>query len=218
MLDKQEHESCIVETKNDLIYEFFKRLIDIVGSIAGLIILSPLLIIVSILIKLDSKGPIIFSHSRLGKNGDIIKIYKFRTMIQNADEVLKNLTSEEKKEFQENFKLKHDPRITKLGRFLRNSSIDELPQLLNVLKGEMTAVGPRPIVPKELEKYGQHSDKLLSVKPGLTGNWQTSGRSETTYEERVQLDMNYIDNRNILMDIKICLKTVIVVFKQAGAR
>ena len=199
-------------------YNIVKRLIDIFGSIAGIIVLSPFLIVIAILVRVDSKGPVLFSHKRLGSGGKIIEVYKFRTMVSDAEELLKRLTPEQKEEYEKNFKLENDPRITKLGRFLRESSIDELPQLLNVLKGEMTAVGPRPIVPTELQKYGEYADKLLSVKPGLTGSWQTSGRSDTTYEERVQLDMEYIDTRTILMDVKIAFKTVGVVFKKSGAR
>jgi lipopolysaccharide/colanic/teichoic acid biosynthesis glycosyltransferase len=206
------------EAQNKFMYNIVKRLIDILGSIAGIIVLSPFLIVIAILVRLDSKGPVLFSHKRLGLGGKIIKVYKFRTMVSDAEELLKRLTPEQKEEYEKNFKLENDPRITKLGRFLRESSIDELPQLLNVLKGEMTAVGPRPIVPTELQKYGEYADKLLSVKPGLTGSWQTSGRSDTTYEERVQLDMEYIDTRTIWMDVKIAFKTVGVVFKKSGAR
>lgn len=206
------------EAQNNFMYNIVKRLIDILGSITGIIVLSPFLIIIAILVRVDSKGPVLFSHKRLGVGGKIIKVYKFRTMVSDAEELLKRLTPEQKEEYEKNFKLENDPRITKLGRFLRESSIDELPQLLNVLKGEMTAVGPRPIVPTELQKYGEYADKLLSVKPGLTGSWQTSGRSDTTYEERVQLDMEYINTRTILMDVKIAFKTVGVVFKKSGAR
>jgi lipopolysaccharide/colanic/teichoic acid biosynthesis glycosyltransferase len=215
MLNKEGIDS---EAQNKFMYNIVKRLIDILGSIAGIIILSPFLLVIAILVRVDSKGPVLFSHKRLGLGGKIIKVYKFRTMVSDAEELLKRLTPEQKEEYEKNFKLENDPRITKLGRFLRESSIDELPQLLNVLKGEMSAVGPRPIVPTELQKYGEYADKLLSVKPGLTGSWQTSGRSDTTYEERVQLDMEYIDTRTILVDVKIAFKTVGVVFKKSGAR
>ncbi len=139
-------------------------------------------------------------------------------MKPNAEELLKNLTPEQKREFQENFKLEDDPRITKIGSFLRKSSLDELPQLLNIFIGNMTVVGPRPIVEKEIEKYGEYGDKLLMVKPGLTGMWQANGRSDTTYEERIEMDMDYIDNRNFSLDIKIILQTAIAVVRKKGAR
>ncbi|WP_163193791.1 sugar transferase [Clostridium thermarum] len=199
-------------------YNLVKRVLDIIGGVVGLVLFSPLILIVAIIIKLDSKGPAIFGHNRLGKNGKIIKVYKFRSMVHNADELLKNLSEKEKKEFEKNFKLENDPRITRVGGFLRKTSIDELPQFFNVLIGNMTLVGPRPIVEKELEKYGEYKDKLLSVKPGLTGNWQVSGRSDTTYEERVMLDMEYIDKRSIWNDIKIMIKTVYVVLAKKGAK
>ena len=177
----------------------------------------PLFIVLAILVKLDSKGPIFFSHKRIGKNGKIIGIYKFRSMVSNSEEIFKNFTEEQKKEFEKNFKLDDDPRITKIGGFLRKTSLDELPQLLNIIKGDMSVVGPRPIVRAEVEKYGVCADKLFSVKPGLTGFWQANGRSDTTYEERVQMDMYYIDNRSFLLDIRIILKTVISVIRKEGA-
>ena len=208
----------VSSTNSKYIYRFVKRLLDLFGSIIGLIILSPFLLIVAIAIKIDSKGPVIFVHKRLGQGGKIIKVIKFRTMVHNAEEMLKKLDEKQKKEYESNYKLDNDPRITKLGKFLRESSIDELPQLINVIKGEMTLVGPRPIVTNELKKYGKYADKLMSVRPGLTGNWQANGRSETTYEERVQLDMDYIDNRSLWVDFVILLKTVVVVFKKIGAK
>lgn len=198
-------------------YYVAKRSIDIIVSIIGIVMLSPLMLIISIYIKMSSEGNAIFSHIRLGYRGRYIKVYKFRTMVQNAQEVLKNMTPSEKKEFEENFKLENDPRITKVGRFLRKTSLDELPQFFNVLIGNMTLVGPRPIVEAELVKYGEHGRKFLSVKPGVTGLWQVSGRSDTSYEERVMLDMNYIDNRSLWMDLKILFMTFIVVMKKDGA-
>ncbi|MEG2917996.1 MAG: sugar transferase [Clostridium sp.] len=203
---------------NNKLYLFLKRVMDIVGSILGLIILAPIFLILIICVKYDSKGPVFFSHKRLGYSGNPIRIYKFRTMVTNAEELLNDLSVEQKREFEENFKLENDPRITKFGNLLRKSSLDELPQLLNILKGELSIVGPRPIVEKEIENYGVYGDKLLMVKPGLTGNWQANGRSDTTYEERVQMDMEYIDNRNIWMDIKIIFKTFTAVIKKQGAR
>lgn len=215
------YDNLDVETTNDYaykpIYEFFKRIFDIISSLIGIIVLSPIFIIISIIIRLDSEGKAIFGHNRLGKNGKIIKVYKFRTMVKDAQEILRNLPPEQKRKFEENFKFDNDPRITRIGRFLRETSLDELPQLFNILIGNMSVVGPRPIVEKEIEKYEIYGEKLLTIKPGLTGNWQANGRSNTTYEERVQLDMEYIDDRSFWLDIKIILKTVISVLKKEGA-
>ena len=206
-----------ISNKSFLVYNFFKRSFDIISASIGILFLLPLFIVLAILVKLDSKGPIFFSHKWIGKNGKIIGIYKFRSMVSNSEEVFKNFTEEQKKEFEKNFKLDDDPRITKIGGFLRKTSLDELPQLLNIIKGDMSVVGPRPIVRAEVEKYGVCADKLFSVKPGLTGFWQANGRSDTTYEERVQMDMYYIDNRSFLLDIRIILKTVISVIRKEGA-
>lgn len=198
-------------------YEFIKRVFDIVSSIMALIVFSPIILILIIIVRLDSKGPVFFGHKRIGYNGKTISIYKFRSMVENAEEILRNFTPEQKAEFEKNFKLDDDPRITKIGNFLRKTSLDELPQLINIIKGDMSVIGPRPIVQREVEKYGEYADKLFSVKPGLTGYWQANGRSDTTYEERVQMDMYYIDNRSIWLDIKILFKTVISVIKKEGA-
>ena len=206
-----------ISNKSFLVYNFFKRSFDIISASIGILFLLPLFIVLAILVKLDSKGPIFFSHKRIGKNGKIIGIYKFRSMVSNSEEIFKNFTEEQKKEFEKNFKLDDDPRITKIGGFLRKTSLDELPQLLNIIKGDMSVVGPRSIVRAEVEKYGVCADKLFSVKPGLTGFWQANGRSDTTYEERVQMDMYYIDNRSFLLDIRIILKTVISVIRKEGA-
>ncbi|WP_326514849.1 sugar transferase [Clostridium intestinale] len=199
------------------IYSLFKRIFDVVSSTLLLIILSPLFLILIVLVKLDSKGPVFFGHKRIGYKGETISVYKFRSMVQNAEEVLKNFTPEQKVEFEKNFKLDDDPRVTKIGAFLRKTSLDELPQLINIIKGDMSVVGPRPIVQKEVVKYGKYAEKLFSVKPGLTGFWQANGRSDTTYDERVQMDMYYIDNRSIVLDIKILFKTVIAVIRKEGA-
>lgn len=207
-----------LEVEGKLGYNIIKRVFDFISSLIAIIVFLPVFLIIIAAIKLDSKGPVIFSHKRLGQGGKLIKVYKFRSMVQNADEVMKNFTKEQKEEFAKNFKLENDPRITKVGDFLRKTSLDELPQLFNILIGNMTVVGPRPIVEKELEKYGVYGDKFLSVKPGLTGLWQVSGRSDTTYEERVSLDMEYIDKRSFWFDLKIIFKTVIVVFRREGAR
>jgi lipopolysaccharide/colanic/teichoic acid biosynthesis glycosyltransferase len=200
-----------------LAYLFGKRLFDFFSSFILLIVISPILLMICIAIKLDSKGPIFFGHSRLGKNKKVFKVYKFRTMVHNAAEVFNNFTPEQKAEFEKNFKLDNDPRVTKLGNFLRRTSLDELPQLINIIKGNLSVVGPRPIVQKEIMKYGEYSDKLFSVKPGLTGYWQANGRSETSYEERISMDMYYIDNKSFWLDIKIIFKTILAVLKEEGA-
>ena len=199
------------------LYLAIKRLIDIIGSLIGIILLSPIYIIIAILIKFDSPGKIVFGHTRKGKGGKDIKVYKFRTMYSNANEIFESFTSEQKKEYYKNFKLDNDPRVTKLGGFLRKTSLDELPQLFNILKGDMTIIGPRPIVEKEISKYGNKAEKLFSVVPGLAGYWQANGRSDTTYEERVEMDMYYIDNMSFYLDVKILFQTAISVLKGEGA-
>ena len=199
------------------VYLAIKRLIDIIGSLIGIILLSPLYIIIAILIKFDSPGKVVFGHTRKGKGGKDIKVYKFRTMYSNANEIFESFTSEQKEEYYKNFKLDNDPRVTKLGGFLRKTSLDELPQLFNILKGDMTIIGPRPIVEKEISKYGDKAEKLFSVVPGLAGYWQANGRSDTTYEERVEMDMYYIDNMSFYLDVKILFQTAISVLKGEGA-
>jgi lipopolysaccharide/colanic/teichoic acid biosynthesis glycosyltransferase len=205
-------------TKVKNTYLIVKRLLDIVLSFIGMILLLPIIIIISIIVKCDSKGPIFFRHKRIGQNGKIIYIYKFRTMCQNAEEMIKKFTPEQMKEFKTYYKLEKDPRITKVGDFLRKSSLDELPQMLNIFRGDLSIVGPRPIVPKELEKYGEDKEKFLSTKPGLTGYWQANGRSNTTYEERIKMELYYIDNQSLWLDIKIFFKTFGSVIKKEGAK
>ena len=199
------------------VYLAIKRLIDIIGSFIGIILLSPLYIIIAILIKFDSPGKVVFGHTRKGKGGKDIKVYKFRTMYSNASEIFESFTPEQKEEYYKNFKLDNDPRVTKLGGFLRKTSLDELPQLFNILKGDMTIIGPRPIVEKEVEKYGDKAEKLFSVVPGLGGYWQANGRSDTTYEERVEMDMYYIDHMCFTLDAKILFQTIFSVLKGEGA-
>ena len=214
-LNKSEIEKNINKSK---IYSFSKRFIDIIGSFFGLILLSPLFLIIALAIKIeDPKGKVFFGHKRVGYKGKLFPCWKFRTMVHNAEDMLTKLTPEQKKEYEETFKLKDDPRITKIGKFLRKTSLDELPQLVNILKGEMTIVGPRPIVTKELEKYGDYQVYLIELKPGLTGLWQVSGRSDTSYEERVILDMEYIIKRSTLLDMYIILMTAVKIFKREGA-
>ncbi len=204
--------------KNKPIYDFVKRFADIVCSLVAIILLSPIFIITSIAVKTTSKGPIIFVHKRVGKNEKEIGIYKFRSMVMNAEELIEEFTPEQKAEFQKNFKLENDPRITKVGKFLRKTSLDELPQLFNILKGDLSIVGPRPIVEAETKIYGGYKDMLLSVKPGLTGFWAANGRSNTNYKRRRAMEIYYIKNRSLLFDIKIIFKTIISVFKAEGAK
>jgi len=194
-----------------------KRGIDILGAVFGLIVFSPIFLIVAVLIKIDSKGPIFFKHKRIGQYGKYIEVYKFRTMVPNAEKLIEKFTPEQLAEFKENFKLKDDPRITRIGKILRKTSLDELPQLINILNGSMSIVGPRPIVKDELEKYGKYAHEVFSVKPGLTGLWQVSGRSDTNYEERVKMDVEYVNSMNILLDIRIIILTFIKVLKRDGA-
>jgi lipopolysaccharide/colanic/teichoic acid biosynthesis glycosyltransferase len=204
--------------KKRRLYLFLKRLFDVIASFSGLIILFPLFIAVIAAIRLESEGKAIYRQTRLGKNGKPFTFYKFRSMANNSDELLLRFTPKQKADFEKNFKLDGDPRVTKFGAFLRRTSLDELPQLLNILFGELSVVGPRPIVECETYKYGEAVGKLLSVKPGLTGYWQVNGRNGTTYEQRVEMDMFYIDNRSLLLDAKIFFKTFKAVFTGKGAR
>ena len=207
-----------VKDNRKIMYRVVKRGFDILVSSVVLVLLLPVFLILAVLIKLDSKGPVFFLHKRIGKNGKEIKIYKFRTMVQNAEELLKRFTPEQKKEYEENYKLDNDFRITKIGNILRKTSLDELPQLINILKGDMSIVGPRPLVKDELEKYGENKEKFLSVTPGLTGNWACNGRSNIEYDERIKLELDYVDNCSLWFDIKIIFKTAISVFKKEGAK
>lgn len=201
------HKLNVTEKKS---YLFTKRLIDIVGSTAGLIVLSPLFLLVSLLIKLeDPKGPILFKQVRVGKDEHEFNMYKFRSMVSNAEELLQSLL--EKNEVQgAMFKMKEDPRITRLGKFIRKTSIDELPQLWNVLKGEMSLVGPRPPLPREVTLYSSFDKQRLLVVPGCTGLWQVSGRNGLNFEQMVELDLTYIKRRSLRMDINIIIKTFTV--------
>lgn len=207
-----------LEVKNSKLYLLIKRVIDFTGALAGLILLLPIMILVAIAIKVeDPKGKIIFGHRRVGKDGKMFPCLKFRSMFANAEEMKRNFTEEQKREYAETFKLKDDPRITKVGKFIRKTSLDELPQLFNILKGDMTIVGPRPIVTDELEFYGEYEYYYKAVKPGLTGLWQVSGRSDTTYDERVAFDMEYVTTRNTFKDLYIIFMTVVKVLKREGS-
>ncbi|MEB3270943.1 MAG: sugar transferase [Synechococcus sp.] len=191
-----------------------KRAGDIVFSLAALSLGAPVFLALGVLIKLTSRGPVFYVQRRLGRDHTPFGCIKFRTMRRDADKILSALllsSPDLEEEFRNDFKLKNDPRITRLGKFLRRSSLDELPQFLNVLRGEMSVVGPRPIVPQETDRYGEHMHEVLSLRPGLTGLWQVSGRNNLSYAERVQLDLRYSRHRSFLLDLKIILKTIAVV-------
>ncbi|WP_434640840.1 sugar transferase [Thermoanaerobacterium thermosaccharolyticum] len=197
-----------------------KRLIDFILSFIAIIILSPLFIILAILIKIDSKGPVFFVQDRIGLNGKLFKAYKFRTMILNAEEILLKWLEENpeiRDEYLINHKLKDDPRITRVGKFLRKTSLDELPQLFNVLKGDMSLVGPRPYLVRELNDVSSYAKYLWRVPPGITGLWQISGRNDVDFEGRLKMDMQYISNWNIWLDLNILFKTIPAVLKKDGA-
>lgn len=200
------------------VYRFFKRALDIVlSSVAFVLSIIPMAII-ALLIRIESPGAPLYIHHRIGKNGKPLPLLKFRTMYINSDEMIEDFTPEQKQEWQENFKLNNDPRITKIGKFLRRSSLDELPQLWNVLKGEMSIVGPRPVVAEELERYGESKDKFLSVTPGLTGYWQAYARSTCSYEQRIKMELHYVENASFWWDIRIMFKTVEAVLHTRGAK
>ncbi len=190
-------------------YLFCKRLFDILASLAALIVLSPLFVILAILIFMDDpKGSPIFSQDRVGKNGEEFKFYKFRSMVTNAEELLESLKEQNEMDGPA-FKMKDDPRITRIGKFIRKTSLDELPQLWNVLKGDMSIVGPRPPIPKEVAEYNEYQMLRLSVRPGLTCIWQVQPkRNDLTFDEWVALDIEYIEHRNFLLDMQLILKTV----------
>ncbi len=197
-----------------------KFVFDYTLTLFGTILISPIFLIIAIAIKLDSKGPVFFAHERIGRGGKLFKCYKFRSMRQDAQQVLQELLANDplaKAEWDKDFKLKNDPRITRLGRFLRATSLDELPQIFNVLKGEMSLVGPRPIVEKEIERYGEGYREYKAVRPGLTGLWQTSGRNDVSYADRVRLDTWYAKNWTLWLDIIILWRTVKVVLGRDGA-
>ena len=191
-------------------YKLFKMIFDLLFSLLFLIISLPFFIIISLFIKLSSRGPIFYSQERIGKNNIPFKCIKFRTMHPEAKDILDNLLMKDeklKKEFEETHKIKNDPRITTIGKLLRKTSLDELPQFINVLRGEMSIIGPRPIVKDEIIKYEEYFKKVSSIKPGITGLWQVSGRNNLTYKRRVMLDINYVENYNLIMDLRILIRT-----------
>jgi exopolysaccharide biosynthesis polyprenyl glycosylphosphotransferase len=208
----QVEQATSVSLKEGRIFEMSKRSIDIIGAFIGIILLLPLFITVALLIKReDSKGSVIFKQTRVGKDGKEFHMYKFRSMVSDAEEKLVELL-----QFNEiegaMFKMKEDPRITIIGKFIRKTSIDELPQLWNVLKGDMSLVGPRPPLPREVTEYSSYHKQRLLVTPGCTGLWQVSGRNHMSFEEMVELDIQYISERSVFFDIMIILRTMKVLF------
>jgi len=203
-----------------IVYKAVKRVFDIVFSLIGLILLSPVFLIIAVIIKLDSKGPVFYVQKRIGINGKLFKIYKFRTMVVGADKKLRKYLKENpeaSKEYGKYKKLNDDPRTTKIGNFLRKTSLDELPQLINILKGEMSIVGPRPYLLKEKKDMKEFYEPIVTCKPGLTCIWQVSGRSNLSFEQRLKLDMEYLDKRSIWLDLMLILKTFTKILKSEGA-
>lgn len=196
----------LIRKRKSNVYFFLKRTLDILLSLIGLIALSPILLIVILAIKLESKGEAIFSQERVGMNGRVFKMYKFRSMVANAEELKEKLEDNNEMDGPM-FKMKDDPRITKVGKFIRKTSIDEVPQLVNVLKGEMTLVGPRPSLPEEVELFEDWMRERLEVKPGLTCYWQVMGRNTIGFEDWMRLDVKYVRERNTWLDIKLIFKT-----------
>lgn len=206
-----------IDVEKGIFYNTSKRALDIVGALAGLIILGIILFIMALLIKLeDPKGPIFFSQKRVGKHGKEFTMYKFRSMVTDAEARLDELLKYNEVDGAM-FKMKDDPRITRVGRFIRKTSIDELPQLFNVLRGDMSLVGPRPPLPREVKEYTNYHMQRLLVTPGCTGVWQTSARNSVGFEEMVELDLEYINNRSLLFDLKLIVKTVFVMLVSKNA-
>lgn len=211
-----------VSKKQNVAFRFIKRVIDILAGIVGIILLIPITLVVAIIriIKKENDGPLFYEQLRIGKDGKQFKMYKFRSMCMNADETLKNYlenNEEAKKEYKKYKKLKYDPRITKVGKVLRATSLDEFPQFLNILKGDMSLVGPRPYLPREIKDMGEYYNVIIKIKPGVTGPWQIRGRSNISFEDRLKIDAEYIQNMSLKNDIKMVLKTFTKVVKKDGA-
>lgn len=220
-LEMQKIEATInsdIYFKKKPIFSFFKRFFDILNSFLAIVILSPLLILLAILVKCTSKGPILYKHKRIGKNGKTFSMLKFRTMRWDKRPIEEQLSKEQLEQFRREFKVDNDPRITKFGNFLRKTSLDELPQLFNIFIGQMSVVGPRPIIDIETGKYGLTKKVLLSVRPGLTSYWACHGRSSVDYTERINMELYYIKHRSLWLDFKIICLTTLKVFKRDGAK
>jgi len=218
-LTKQERAIVKSATKNkkNIGYFIIKRIIDVIGALSGIILISPVMIIVAIWIKIDSKGPVFFAQNRVGRDGTHFTMYKFRSMCTGAERLLNELKDDNEMSGPM-FKMKDDPRITKIGKFIRKTSIDELPQLFNILKGDMSIVGPRPSLPKEVVQFTPFQKRRLVAKPGLTCYWQVNGRSDVSFKEWMIMDVEYIEDRNTWVDIVLIFKTVGVLFGDEGAR
>ena len=208
--------NCAVQAESRLFYHICKRIMDVVCSAAALAVLSPIFLAVAVAIKLEDKGPVIFTQNRTGKDGKVFRMYKFRSMYVDAEKRRSELLARNEADGPL-FKIADDPRVTKVGRFIRRTSIDELPQLVNILKGEMSIVGPRPLVTYEQNQCTEYQAQRLLVKPGLTCIWQVSGRSDPSFDELIEMDLEYIRNQSLWLDIKLILKTVVVVFTHKGA-
>ena len=211
-----------VSKKQNIAFRFIKRTIDILAGIVGIILLIPITLVVAIMrvIKKENDGPMFYEQLRIGKNGKQFRMYKFRSMCLNADETLKKYLEENedaKREYKKYKKLKYDPRITKVGKVLRATSLDEFPQFINVLKGDMSLVGPRPYLPREKNDMGKYYNIIIKIKPGVTGPWQIRGRSNISFEDRLKIDAEYIQKMSITNDVKMVLKTLTKVVKKDGA-
>lgn len=210
---------AINEKVKEVSYLGVKRAFDFTAAFLGIILLSPLFLIIALAIKLDSKGTVFYKHKRIGKNGKTIYLYKFRSMYSDSKQQLEKLLEDPKirKKWEESYKIENDPRVTRVGKILRKLSIDELPQLINILIGNMSIIGPRPVIDGEIEKYKENKEKFLSVKPGLTGWWACNGRSRSNYDERILLELYYVDHKSISLDLKCFFKTIVSVLKKEGA-
>ena len=203
------------------IYRFVKRAFDFIAVLAAIVAISPLLLIISAIVYMGDPGPVIYGQVRIGKNGKAFKMWKFRSMYKNADKMIDQLTDEQRQQYITEFKIDNDPRITPVGNFLRKTSLDELPQLFNVLCNDMSLVGPRPLIESEIQTYyADMFDTLLSVKPGVTGYWQAYARNNATYQsgQRQQMEMYYVNHASIMLDIKILFRTVVSVIRKDGAK
>lgn len=203
------------------IYKFVKRAFDFIAALAAIVAISPLLLIISAIVYMGDPGPVIYGQVRIGKNGKAFKMWKFRSMYKNADKMIDQLTDEQRQQYITEFKIDNDPRITPVGNFLRKTSLDELPQLFNVLCNDMSLVGPRPLIESEIQTYyADMFDTLLSVKPGVTGYWQAYARNNATYQsgQRQQMEMYYVNHASIMLDIKILFRTVVSVLRRDGAK
>ncbi|GIN09770.1 multidrug MFS transporter [Shouchella clausii] len=210
---ENEKKTLDIQINDSIGYLFIKRTLDIVASLIGMVVLFPSLVLVALLIKIeDPKGPIFFKQTRVGKDGKQFSMYKFRSMVSNAEDLLEDLLDNNEVSGLM-FKMKDDPRVTKVGKFIRKTSIDELPQLLNVLKGDMSLVGPRPPLPREVAEYSTYHKQRLLVKPGCTGVWQVSARNGVGFEEMVEMDLDYISSRNLFTDLKLIFFTIFVMLR-----